>query len=163
MKRIIFLDVDGVLNHHKTAHRVDPETADDGPGFRGMSPECVKNLQTLIEKSGALVVMSSTWRKEPYGLDNTERVARRQGFKGPRWIDITPTLYQGFRELERGHEIQAWLDEHLKKDEPSEFIIIDDDSDMVHLLPRLVQTDPYNGGLTEAKVAEALKLFGIET
>jgi len=26
-----------------------------------------------------------------------------------------------------------------------------------------VQTDPYNGGLTEAKVAEALKLFGIET
>lgn len=170
MKRIIFLDVDGVLNHVLTKHWVHWETADDVPkghGYRGMSPECVKNLQTLVEKTDAEVVLSSTWRLRPFGLHKTERVARRQGYTGPRWIDVTPEFSN--KGDERGHEIQDWLDANVPTDQSGrpkgdvEFIIIDDTPDMVHLKHRLVHTDPYDGGLTEAKVAEALKLFGIET
>jgi hypothetical protein len=162
MRRIIFLDVDGVLNNTLTEHFVHWETADDvpkGQGFYGMDPTLVKNFQTLVEKSGAEVVLSSTWRKRPFGLGKTERVARRQGYAGPRWIDVTPE--HSLKGHERGHQIQDWLDANIKKDEQVEFIIIDDTPDMAHLYPRLVHTDAYEG-LTEAKVTEALKLFGIE-
>jgi hypothetical protein len=188
-RRIIFLDVDGVLNHYDTKHRVHPETADDmpqhlqvrGSGLIGMDPSCVKNLATLVEKTDAEVVLSSTWRKPPYGLGKTERCARRQGYTGPRWIGVTPTgvrtksgddegmyslpkfseRYNPRGSTPRGLEIQEWLDDNTKGEEV-EFIIIDDDSDMVHLSNRLVHTDMSDGGFTDAKLAEALKFFGVD-
>lgn len=176
MQRIVFLDVDGVLNHHLTEHRIDPFTADDlpGSGLMGMDPVCVKNLQTLVEKSGADIVLSSTWRKPPFGLGKAQRCARRQGYQGPRWLDVTPVGHPielptsaslPFRlvsqRIIRGREIQRWLDEH-PFDGRREIVILDDDTDMDHLSNRLVLTNPYDGGLTEAKVREALKLFGME-
>merc|ERR1719215_2208512 len=55
--RIIFLDVDGVLNC-----RSFTGSADEGDGSDLLNRECVEHLGTALEASGALVVLTSTWR-----------------------------------------------------------------------------------------------------
>ena len=44
----------------------------------------------------------------------------------------------------RGNEIQQWLDIHKEYD-VEDFIILDDDSDMEHLIDHLIQTDSILG------------------
>lgn len=46
---------------------------------------------------------------------------------------------------QRGHDIAAWLARHPGY---APFAIVDDDCDMAHLLPRLVQTRFHDDGLT---------------
>ena len=67
-------------------------------------------------------------------------------------IGMTPILYQA-----RGLEIQKWIDDNNFK---NKFIIIDDDSDMCHLLPVLVRCD-CQLGFTIYDYQKALKLLGI--
>lgn len=66
-----------------------------------------------------------------------------------RCIGLTPVL----EDAERGLEIQAWLDRDGYK---GVFVIVDDDSDMAHLMPHLVKTDN-NVGLTEERAGEIIK------
>ncbi len=61
--RVIFLDFDGVMD---TAYydmmlvkSGMPECDKYGPIF---DPECINNLRTIIEKTGADIVVSSTWK-----------------------------------------------------------------------------------------------------
>ena len=64
---------------------------------------------------------------------------------------------RGPRETQRGTEIQAWLD--AWRGEPVEsFVILDDEGDMAHLLPRLVQTG-WSTGLLHEHVQVARRLL----
>jgi len=126
--KIIFLDIDGVLNHHKCRWCFDHvsrksffvEEGDEFTGFLGMDPERVKIVLDIVEKTGAKIVLSSTWRKHNDWLETM--VAN--GFNSDLFVGRTIHDW----EMIRGQEIQAWIDEHqdLKK-----FAIIDDDSDML--------------------------------
>ena len=58
--KVIFLDIDGVLNCHKTPNpRKFPYVIDDG---------LLARFRQLIERTGASVVLSSTWRYDPAGI-----------------------------------------------------------------------------------------------
>ncbi len=135
--KVIFLDVDGVLNHRGSFASGMPG------GSKRIAPECVAVLNSIIERTGADIVVSSTWRGDP----NYVRVLRDAGVRG-RIIGRTP---DSARKIEgtvlfsscRGEEIQQWITENGV----DQFVILDDDSDMAHLLPRLVQTS-FDGGLT---------------
>jgi hypothetical protein len=60
MKVIVFLDIDGVLNCKKTPNpRKLPYIID---------PKLLKRFEGLLERTGAKVVLSSTWRHDPAGL-----------------------------------------------------------------------------------------------
>ena len=61
--KIIFLDVDGVLNSNITRRR----TTD---GFIFVSGRHIKNLKRIIDATGAKVVLSSSWRM---GRDDPSR------------------------------------------------------------------------------------------
>ena len=63
---------------------------------------------------------------------------------------MTPVLYQ-----QRGLEIQKWIDDNKFK---NKFIIIDDDSDMCHLLPLLIRCD-CQLGFTIYDYQKALKML----
>ncbi len=58
--KVIFLDVDGVLNSSKTTRR----TID---GYTFVGSRQLKNLRQIIDTTGAKVVLSSDWR---YGRDD---------------------------------------------------------------------------------------------
>jgi HAD domain in Swiss Army Knife RNA repair proteins len=75
--KVIFLDIDGVLNYKKTPNpRKFPYVVDK---------RLLVRFKRLLEKTGAKVVLSSTWRYDPAGL-----------FSGKHWsipfIDITPDM-----------------------------------------------------------------------
>lgn len=152
-KPIIFLDFDGVvetiywnqaedgtwsLNIHKTGRR------------ELNNKQAIGWLNELYNKIQYDVVISSTWR---IGMKQEElqELLTYSGFNPEiKVIGTTPILYQ-----QRGLEIQKWIDDNNFK---GKFIIIDDDSDMCHLLPVLVRCD-CQLGFTIYDYQKALKLL----
>ena len=132
--KIIFLDIDGVLNHEKFYKERFEKRYEEGAiahPYSEIDPESVKNLNTLIEETGAKVVISSTWRHS--GLDYCVDVLNFHGFKG-EVIDITPSSRCNM--CVRGNEILEWIKKNEKLIGPyynfTDYVILDDDSDMLY-------------------------------
>lgn len=141
MKPIIFLDIDGVLNHESTTERIQ--------GYRGLDPELVERGVKLIADVGAEVVLSSTWRLFPH--------LRRAVDEVIPFIDVTPEIPNG----SRGAEIHQWLTTNggaagSFRDPHRLHVVLDDDRDMVSGLV-CVFTDP-RVGLTE-DVADRVRRY----
>jgi len=100
-----------------------------------LDSDAVKLLNETIEKTGAKIVVSSSWRLHNSVKEITEYLVSK-GFIG-EIIDRTPR----FSGKSRGTEIQAWLEDN----EVDNFVILDDDSDMDHLTPKLVHTSWLTG------------------
>jgi hypothetical protein len=101
--RIVFLDVDGVMNSHRhfAAMRRDgrppvPQSVHhlyhSGDGRMPLSyhfdPEAMAALNHIIEKTRARVVISSTWRD--WKLTELHQHFAWQGYRGPRFFSRTP-------------------------------------------------------------------------
>jgi len=120
--KVIFLDFDGVLN-------VIPQGHDDFGGI--FHPEFVENLKRIIEETGAKLIISSSWRH--MGLEKLHMMWEHRGYPG-EIIGITPDLWRNvvgedFHEkMQRGHEIQAILDQYYQI---TDYVILDDDDDML--------------------------------
>lgn len=115
--KIIFLDLDGVLN-------VIPDRNKGEHGYDKWGPiyhdHLVENLGTLIEETTADIVISSSHRSN--GLKHFQDMWRDRVYPG-HVIGTTPYL-----PLCRGYEIEAYLDTHKTCDE---YVILDDDDDML--------------------------------
>ena len=124
-RRVIFLDIDGVLAPIQHWDR-----------YGDLDPACVRVLNEIAERGSAEVVVSSSLR---YGrtLAELQAMLESQGFTG-RVVDKTPPGPPG---ADRGEEIAAWLAEHAVDG----YVIIDDHLDMGALRPHLVQTHPARG------------------
>ena len=136
---ILFLDVDGVLNR--------PGTTERSPhGTYGVEPDKAAMVRRILDQSGAKIVVCSTWRAYP---DLMGYLWRKLDLH-PRNRHYRVTTPPGGPT--RGDEIQRWLDQYTGV---TRFVILDDDSDMGHLLPYLVQTDPREG-LTDEIADDAI-------
>ena len=159
--KVIFLDIDGVLNH-EAFYKERYEKVMDGEKlnhpYSEIDSKSVANLNSLIEETNAKIVISSTWRHS--GIDYCKDVLEFHGFKG-EIIDITPNL-RGQGCL-RGNEILQWIrDNHKLVGDYynfTEYVILDDDSDMLYwqrnnflLIDRFV-------GLTMGNVFQAKKIL----
>jgi hypothetical protein len=160
--KIIFLDIDGVLNHeqfYKERYEKRYEEGAIAHPYSEVDPKSVANLNNLCKETGAKVVISSTWRHS--GLDYCKDVLEFHGFTG-EIIDITPDGRGGMTL--RGNEILQWTKNNEKLlGEPyynfNEYVILDDDSDMLYwqrnnflLIDRFV-------GLTMGDVFRAKKIL----
>jgi hypothetical protein len=137
--KVIFLDIDGVLNCKKTPNpRKFPYVVDK---------RLLVRFKRLLEKTGAKVVLSSTWRYDPAGL-----------FSAKHWsipfIDITPDM----PKRPRRDEILAWLKKHPRV---TRFVVIDDEDDELDQLP-LFQPSAETG-LTSEIVRGATKYLDGKT
>ena len=153
MKPIVFLDFDGVVetiywekdkdgswsyNIHKYGH--DELNNKQAIGW----------LNELYSKMPYDIVVSSTWRIG-MTLEQLQVLITKSGFNPEiKVIGMTPIWDQ-----QRGLEIQQWIDDNNFKDK---FVIIDDDSDMCHLLPLLVRCD-CQLGFTIYDYQKALRLL----
>lgn len=118
----------------------------------------VAELARILLETGASVVVSSAWRHGGY-LNQGSRLHDELAEKGEdgalvlsRIIGITPDLWREPGNI-RGNEIQRWIDEH---EYTGAFVIVDDDSDMGHLAPYLVQTS-FETGLTREIADEIIR------
>lgn len=107
--KIIFLDVDGVLNASFTEGIFKN-------GRTGLDPKLVTIWNTIPERVECKVVLISTWRLIPYWRN----ILRDAGVKG-EFIGRTPYL-KGMT-VPRGSEVHAWLKENPKV---TKFCVIDD-------------------------------------
>jgi len=137
-RRVIFLDIDGVLAPIRTWDR-----------YGDLDSACIQVLNEMVADGGADVVVTSTWRHGKT-VAELQGMLQAQGFAG-LVLDKTPTDIPGAR---RGDEIAAWLAEHAVDG----YVIIDDHADMGELHTHLVQTHPAHG-LRPADVPRAIALL----
>lgn len=152
---VVFLDVDGVLNHHtlyaalKGADRRHEHAA-------WMDPACVARVQSLCDRTGAAIVVSSSWR-EIIGLPATVEALRANGLTADV-IGCTPTEHEVGRfvvlAMSRWQEIRAWLDAHAMVDR---FVVLDDAADST---PAAVYVHTnITVGITDADVERAVAIL----
>ena len=164
MSKVIFLDIDGVLNTGWWYSQMDRNTPKDKYGY-AFDPNAVANLKTIVDETGADIVISSSWKS--FGLSELEEMWQERGLPG-KLIGITPNsvsdemlLNADLDHMElfsiRGMEIKEWLDKHGKK--VSHYVIIDDmDNFLLDQKFHFVQTDP-EVGITEEDANMAIKIL----
>lgn len=153
--KIIFLDIDGVLNTHESMYRryfnrdvcLEEEIGLERPMYHELSYYSTRLLSDIIKEVDANIVISSTWRYhwEPQEM---EKIMKYFGFEHDNKVIGSTDILSG---QPRGIEIQKWLDDnkHLGIEN---FIIIDDDSDMEHLSDKLVKTENETGFLMTHRI-----------
>ena len=139
--KIIFLDVDGVLNTSKTFERVYNIFKNTGKKELEIDLFRLQYLKTIIDQTDAKIVLSSTWRRFFQKIDNK----------------ITPSNEKGklFNNLLINHEIEIYdilsndsdmnreqlIIDWLSQNEVESFIMIDDEPSLFSdLLDRLIIT-----------------------
>ena len=166
MKKVVFLDIDGVLNR---AEVFDPE----------FEAPLVARLNRVTDATGAVIVVHSSWRYL-YSLEALRARLNAEGVSG-EVVDVTPkprghAKMSGYFQMDEGaweefaagapsrHEraisIWRWRQAHP---EVADFVIFDDDAatagDALDEPGRFIKTDA-NKGLTDEHVERAIALLG---
>ena len=153
MLPVLFLDFDGVVNTiywKKDTNGICCVNVMKGGHTHLNNQQAIGWLNELYSIVQYDIVVSSTWRIG-MTLEELQDLLIKSGFRPDiRVIGKTPVLHE-----ERGIEIQQWIDEN---NFTGDFIIIDDDSDMGELLPKLVKCDTYIG-FTIYDYQKSLKLL----
>jgi hypothetical protein len=149
--KLIFLNIDGVLNSMAwfKGHEHDR-------GLGHLNPTACARAQRICDVTGAVLVISSTWRLL-HKMADLGKMLTTRGLTA-RVVGRTPASRVDER---RGHEIQRWLDtaDVARRTPPTGMVILDDDSDMFHLTPWLVKT-PFETGLTDYYADKAIEMLG---
>jgi hypothetical protein len=146
--KVIFLDIDGVLNNSSCWST--------RPISNSFAKECVEAFNDIIIETNADIVISSSWRTL-FKFDELIDILSSAGVAG-NIIDKTPVVrFSGGR---RGDEIVRWLDRASEEVgfKIERFVILDDDSDMGHLMDHLIQCDPETG-LTKDDAQKVIRML----
>jgi hypothetical protein len=178
--KIIFLDIDGVLNTIKQVmYLVNSKICNGYDAQFRFDPVAMKNLKEIADHSGAYIVISSTWRLgngkwDKYGayiqhlktddrhwnemMRNFEEIGIKK-----KVIGVTPYIINDhYDHDERGIEIRKWMEQFKKvtKKTIENFVILDDDGDMCEFREtNWVKCLPYEGGITDEVKNKALKIL----
>jgi hypothetical protein len=165
--KILFLDIDGVLNtgdnlvSHQVINGIDPnyEITDKFATF--FDERCVRYLKWIVKKTNCKIVISSTWKLS--GLKFMQNLWEYRNLPG-EVIDLTPTIVDQYiinmygvvnDNADRGFEIQQWLEEN-KWDT---YCIIDDDTDMLSSqIKNFVKCNPMHG-ITINEAEKVIKIL----
>lgn len=166
--KVIFLDIDGVICTDRSFAIKPKIPFPQGfhipfrTGWDHLDSECVKRLNKITDVTGAIIVISSTWRLACVEEDDFKHLAnylKSMGVKA-HILDKTPThLRFGCMERinGRGREIEQWLNE-WPGEEVESFVILDDDDDLEPYMDCHVQT-PEETGLDDSHVEQAIKIL----
>lgn len=125
--KVIFLDIDGVLNNKSTKDTFKFK----GWNMLGLDKDLLSLFKKwLAKRSVYKIVLSSTWRLHQDAREELKR-------NGIYWIDVTP----GFGI--RGKEVSVWLNDNP---EVTNYAILDDNDEFSDIQQsHFVQTDPALG------------------
>lgn len=163
--KVLFLDVDGVLNSAE-------ELFDD----RAISPKKLEILKTIIDKTNAKIVLISTWRcfantlsaviealetvnLELYGI--TREGVAVENLKATPWANVKrcPSyIYEDEVNNDRGAEIAWWY--WNRREKIDKFAIVDDeDKDIINYFPKNIVKTSFSKGLTSENAATIIKML----
>lgn len=150
--RIIFLDIDGVLNCSESKSRCG--------SFIGIDNKKVKLLSQIVYETGAKIVLSSSWR---IGWNKNSELCDSHGvYLNNKLRKSNLFILDRTKSLScRGEEIKQWIDSHNVEG----LVVLDDeifkDYEELGILPHLVKTTFYGeeGGLQEEHVNQAISVL----
>lgn len=175
--KIIFLDIDGVLNcRPKNPKDKWPDFNPNDERAYGLNPELAKNLKLILDKTGAKIVVSSSWRNFddyiPWDMEGSwrEKLAGMVGIKKDGlFVGDTPSLATTKMVIDgkseyvlRGLEIKKWIEDNAKED--IKFCVLDDETvDIVSVIDRkfIVKTNRRDG-LTRRDAEKAISILNGE-
>ena len=124
--KVLFLDIDGVVNNERTKANFE--------GLIAIDPTMAALVQRIVQNTGCEIVLSSSWRLFQNIRNEVER-------KICKFSDITPILH-----APRGYDIKVWLTLHPEIDH---YAILDDaESILPEQRANFFQTT-WESGLTE--------------
>lgn len=146
--KVIFFDIDGVLNYCGTAL---------------VDKQCLAELKRVVIETGANTVISSSWKEaftkyDIYNDRDREMVTRIIRDTELRCLGWTPDIDEENRE----NEIAEWLEDY-DQSEIESFVIIDDlDYNFDEKFPgHFVKTAGYWGkGFTSEHADRAIRILG---
>lgn len=156
MTKILFLDVDGVLNNEGVFK-------DRRFGYMPLDHLCIERLHNVVRETGCKIVLSSAWREierlekaldahlvfEVYNGLGADPLLVRHDDRSTR--RLSGDAYNG-----RGSEIAEWLSRHP---EVTGYAIVDDDGDMLpEQTDRFVRTT-FDTGMTDEDAAKLITIL----
>ena len=164
--KIVFLDIDGVLNSEEWAKKRFNKLVSDDICDSDVDTNAINRLIKFLDDTNAKIVLSSSWRS----LNVKSTILEFSTFNHellkkliPYIIGVTPRFY---KYTERGNEIKYWMDmlsidyntlvkrgyilENVELSKDYRYVIVDDDSDMLRG-QNFVKTD-FQTGLTDEDV-----------
>ena len=153
--KVIFLDIDGVLNCEGSRSRC--------VGYRGIDDKKAENLAKIVKATGAEIVLTSTWKD---GWRKTDKAHQgiRASYLDKKLKKQGLVVFDKTRDSDgegwfsRGEGILDYLENHAVEN----YVILDDyqfDFDWCDLTDNYVKTDNYNGGLTEELAEKAMEIL----
>ena len=154
--KIIFLDIDGVLNCQYSRSRCS--------GVIGIDDKKVKYLHEIIKRTKARIVLTSTWKsgwdrntelQDEFGKYLTRKLKRQGIFVYDKTNDNGHDRGLGIINWLSGKNIDSW-------------IVVDDevfeDYEKYDIMSHLVKTSFYdtNGGLTQRHVDMAIEKLNLK-
>lgn len=143
MRKILFLDVDGVLNS---------DNFRDGDYPYYIDPNCLSQLLKIVQETSCEIVLSSNWRFSLEGISVLRRKFLEVGIS-QEIIENTPYL-----PAPRHKEIALWLSENP---EVSSWCVVDDIQEAILDPLRTVLTNP-RWGLTEDDATDIIRILNEE-
>jgi len=148
--KAIFLDFDGVIT-------IPPRWY--------LKANKIKYIKRIVDETGAKIIVSSSWRRENIKETINDMIGKTKRCPKNKmlyWLidnlyDVTSWFSdKKYNGTGRGGEIQTWLDKHPEVDN---YVIIDDDNDMLDSqLYHFVETN-FEDGITELETIRAIKVL----
>lgn len=158
--KVIFLDVDGVLNSHQYYEELERQVkngqAQDGFD-KLIDKDAVLRVKKICDETGAKIVISSTWR---HGKLYDVLLDVFRSCDCEKFI-IGKTLTKLSSEMPRGTEIASWIKNNIiKPSKYKNYVILDDDGDMLEdQMLNFIQTSSESGGLTDELTERTIRLL----
>lgn len=147
MNKLLFLDIDGVLNYNGmvSSYGSFPLNVFDR--------KCVDRVKEILEATGAKLVVSSSWRL----TEDLENIFKQVGLDVD--FDVTPTFSEP--GVTRGDEIAAYILEYKERSGCwPRYVILDDENDFYkNQQNHLIQTN-WNEGLTDTLKEKCIEELG---
>ncbi len=169
--KIIFLDIDGVLNSGRSVLAYSYKQKDykekEDPYFKKhtkctIDEVSVGLLNRVLRDCDAHIVLSSSHRSHfPEGENKNILIQEYLTFLGVHWercVGYTPGG-GGFR----GTQIEEWLDKNSEKFKIENILILDDSSDFTEEQKQFHVHCKGGHGITEENYFQMLKIFGINS
>lgn len=155
--KLLFLDIDGVLDGETFHH--GPKDKQGFP-FDRIDHKCVQRIEKIVVNTGCKVVISSTWR-ESWDINSFNQLFK--DFNSHVDVfGVTPVHHGNYKN--RGSEIYEYLKNNesaLNKRwyEYTEYVILDDDCDMLYYQRNNFIFVDRTVGLTEKDCKQAIMIL----
>jgi len=151
VNKIIFLDIDGVLCFYPPKHldyRINANS--------DLSPLACKHLKTILDKTGARIVISSSWRLNDVYLQDLLGQLGQHGITRDLVVGVTDNLMAAPGIKDHCHLRWMEINDYIKKHNIKKYVVLDDFALDRYTDKNFVKTQMHTG-LTEELRNEAIK------